>query len=89
MDDATLTDLALAADPDLPLDDDAAPFLSWLPDGATPADGDLPAWYMPQVHGVAPKPWHRPVGALIVGAMLIIPACGFCITYGSLVLAGH
>jgi hypothetical protein len=35
----------------------------------------------------APRRWHRPVVALLVAAFLIIPAFGFCITYGSLMLA--
>jgi hypothetical protein len=88
MDDATLTDLALAADPDAAIDDDAAPFLPWMPEGEPVSDTDLPAWYMPPVGVVAPKRWHRVAGWLIVSAMVVIPAFGFCITYGSLVLAG-
>ena len=87
MDDATLTELALAADPARPVDEDAAPFLPWMPEGEAGADGDLPSWYMPPVGPTTPKRWHRAAGALIVSAMVIIPAFGFCITYGSLVLA--
>jgi hypothetical protein len=83
----TLTALALAADADAPLDDDAAPFLPWAPEGRAAGDGDLPGWYMPQVGPVTPRGWHAPVVALIVAAMLVIPAFGFCITYGSLMLA--
>ena len=88
MDDATLTEIALAADPDLPVADDAAPFLPWRPGGEAVDAPDLPSWYMPQVGVVTPRRWHRVVGGLIIAAMVIIPAFGFCITYGSLVLAG-
>jgi hypothetical protein len=42
---------------------------------------------MPPVGTTTPTRWHRSVGALIIAAMLVIPACGFCITYGVLVLA--
>jgi len=84
--DEELTALALAADPEQALDDDAVPFLPWR----APGDGDtdlLPAWYMPEIGQVAPRRWHAPVVAPLVAALLIIPAFGFCITYGSLVLA--
>jgi hypothetical protein len=87
MDDATLIELALAADPDRPVDDDAAPFLPWVPEGTERSEADLPAWYMPPVGRTSPKRWHRAAGALIVAANLVIPAFGFCITYGTLVLA--
>ena len=40
---AELTDLALAADPDAPLAEDAVPLSVYLED----APGLLPAWYMP------------------------------------------
>ena len=84
--DEELAELALAADPDAPIDDDARPFLPWRgPDD--PEQDRLPGWYMPDFGAVSPRRWHRPVVGLLVAALLIIPAFGFCITYGALVLA--
>ena len=76
--DAELTELALAADPDAPLDPDAAP----LP--AATFGELLPEWYMPAPIARTRKRWHRAVVALIIVAFLIINALGFCITYGVL-----
>jgi hypothetical protein len=87
IDDDELAALALAADPDRPVDDDAEPFLAWNPDGPADGSGDLPSWYMAPTACAAPRRWHRPVVALLVAAFVIIPAFGFCITYGSLMLA--
>jgi hypothetical protein len=75
--DEELTALALAADPDIPIDPDAAPF------GGSFADGTLlPEWYMP---GPAPFRRTRPrtmAVALIVGSLIAVNAAGLCVTYG-------
>ena len=70
---------ALAADPDLQLDDDALPF-----DAAGGEDGFalLPSWYMP----AAGRPRHARVAAivvlLIVGSLLLAETFGLCLTNG-------
>ena len=76
-----LTRLALDADADAPLADDAVPF-------GLAGEGDLPSWYMPAAsrrrlsgrRGVA-------VAVLIVAALLVVVASGFCVTYGQLTIA--
>jgi hypothetical protein len=77
--DEELTALALAADPDAALDDDAVPFGG----GADDDDPDalLPAWYMPRAvrHG---RRRHRLVIAGIIGALLVVNGAGLCVTYG-------
>jgi hypothetical protein len=80
--DDELAALALAADPDTPVDDDAVP-LSELT-GAH-ADGPLPEWYMPAAAGGRLLTgWRRLPPVLVVGSLLAINACGLCITYGKL-----
>lgn len=74
--DDDLTALALAADPDAPLDADAVP---WMLDDSRSAL--LPAWYMP-VAVAAGRHRHRAVVALIVGALLVVNGAGLCVTYG-------
>jgi hypothetical protein len=76
-----LTRLALAADPDAPLAEDAVPF------GAA-AEGDLPSWYMPVASGGGLSGRRGvAVAVLIVAALLMIVASGLCITYGQLTIA--
>ena len=78
IDDDELTALALAADPDAPVDDDARPLTE------AGADGLLPAWYMP-----APTTrrrltgWRRRVALLSISSFIAINAYGLCSTYGS------
>jgi hypothetical protein len=74
--DDELAELALAADPDAPIPDDAVPF--GQPSGA----GLLPEWYMP-----APRSGRRTRGrmvaaAVIVGSLVLVSGAGFCVTYG-------
>jgi hypothetical protein len=78
--DEELAELALAADPEAPLPDDAEPFDPTGGDG----EGLLPSWYMPApVGGVAAQPgWRRRVGILVVATFLAINAAGLCSTYG-------
>jgi len=78
-----LTALALAADPDAPLDDDAVPLAQYLGDHA----GLLPAWYMPTPMARTGRPWRIPVVLAIVAAFVIIEAFGLCSTFGQLVPA--
>lgn len=74
--------LALAADPDAPVDPDARPLV--LGDGQS---GLLPSWYMP-----AAVRWsgHRTRAAVVIGLVatfLAIEAAGLCSTYGPIL--GH
>jgi hypothetical protein len=83
--DAELCEMALAADPDRPLDEDARP-LSDL--SAPSAEGDLlPAWYMPTARTASSSTWHRTIAAIVILAFLAINALGLCITYGVLEIA--
>jgi hypothetical protein len=80
---AELTELALAADPDAPMQDDAVPLAVYLNE----APGLLPSWYMPSPmvrHGTR---WRVPVVLVIVAAFVIIEAFGLCSTFGQLVPA--
>ena len=75
--------VALAADPDAPLDDDAV----CLSDVIEPhAPRLLPEWYMPTpMAGAAPlRGWRRRVVGLVIAAFLVITAYGLCNTYGQL-----
>ena len=80
--DEELTELALAADPDAPLDPDAVP-LAWYPE---PDVSALPLAYMPPAMGRVGG-WRVPIAIVIVLAFLAIDAVGLCITYGTLVAA--
>ena len=80
-----LTRLALAADPDAPLPDDAVPWSGHGPDH----DPLLPDWYMP-----APMPghrrltgWRRVLAWILVISAVAVVASGLCNTYGELVIA--
>jgi hypothetical protein len=77
----TLTELALAADPDAPLPADAVPIGVHLSQF-----GPLPLWYMPPVAGSGTGRWRRPIVLVVVGAFLLIDALGLCNTYGVLSL---
>ncbi|MEK7425953.1 MAG: hypothetical protein AAB131_19190 [Actinomycetota bacterium] len=80
--DAELTALALAADPDAPLGDDAVPF-----DAHVDGPGLLPEWYMPapQVSGGSRR--RAAVFAVVVVSLLLLNAAGMCVTYGRVVIA--
>ena len=81
--DAELTALALAADPERPLDSDAVPLSVYL--GQIPAL--LPSWYMAPAMSSSGSRWRTGVILAIVAAFLIIEAYGLCSTYGQVVLA--
>jgi hypothetical protein len=80
---AELTELALAADPDAPMPDDAVPMAVYLHE----APGLLPSWYMPSPMIRRGKGWRVPVVLVIVAAFVIIEAFGLCSTFGQLVPA--
>jgi len=79
-----LTALALAADPDAPVGDDACCFFDVVGPDAAPL---LPEWYMPGVAGAGRlSAWRRSVALVIVATFLLITAYGLCNTYGDMVL---
>jgi hypothetical protein len=80
---AELTALALAADPNAPLSDDAIPLSMHLAQFA----GALPQWYMPPAMARNGSKWRVPVIATIVAAFVLIEGLGLCNTYGILSFA--
>ncbi len=76
--DEELTALALAADPDAPLDDDAVPFDAHLAEFPEL----LPSWYMPAPSAYRRSRRRAALVVLIIAALLVINACGLCITSG-------
>ena len=81
--DDELTALALAADPDAPLDDDAIPLSHHL---AQFAGAALPQWYMAPASSGSGHRWRTPVVLAIISAFLLIEALGLCNTFGQLTL---
>jgi hypothetical protein len=78
--DEELATLALAADPDATVDDDAVCLwdVAGQPDGGT-----LPTWYMPAWRAVRIRStWQRVVILLVIAAFIAINAYGLCSTYG-------
>jgi hypothetical protein len=84
--DDELIALALAADPDAPLSDDAVPVELYMSQFPSPMPGPLPVWYMPAARARS-HPWWRPVVLVLIVGFLMIDAFGLCATYGPLVLA--
>ena len=78
--DAELAALALAAEPDPVLPDDAVSF--WTV--AEPQTGLLPSWYMPAPAAGARRlrGWRRAMAWTLVVAFVAIDAVGLCSTYG-------
>jgi hypothetical protein len=75
--DDELAELALAADPDAPIADDAVPF-------GVPATGAalLPEWYMP-VPGTVRRTRSRVVAvSAIIASLIVVNGAGLCVTYG-------
>jgi hypothetical protein len=81
--DDELAALALAADPDAPLGEDALP-LSLYPGEIF---GALPLWYMPPAMARGLRGWRTLPIFAIIASFLVISAFGLCITYGQLVAA--
>jgi hypothetical protein len=77
---AELTSLALAADPDAPMSDDAVPLSMHLAQFA----GALPQWYMPPAMADHGSKWRVPVVGTIIAAFMLIEGLGLCNTYGIL-----
>jgi hypothetical protein len=79
-DEDELAALAMAADPDAPLDADAVDLgLLLARDGLDL----LPSWYMPAPSGGRRLcGWRRWVGLVIVASFILINAYGLCSTYG-------
>jgi hypothetical protein len=76
-----LTELALSADPGVPIEADAVPLAEYLGQ----SDGLLPLWYMPSPMVRGGSRWRLPVVLVIVGAFVLIEALGLCSTFGQLV----
>jgi len=81
--DDELTALALAADPEVAVDDNAVCLADLLD---SPPSRLLPEWYMPAPMGPARllRGWRRGVVLLVVASFLVITAAGLCNTYGQL-----
>jgi len=76
--DEELTALALAADPDQPLDDTAVPIAVYLSNAYEP----LPDWYMAPVMARHSGRRRQAVILAVIGSFLLIEAFGLCSTYG-------
>jgi hypothetical protein len=82
--DEELCRLALAADPNAPLSDEAIPLSLHLTQFAGAA---LPGWYMAPVTARSGRRWRTPVVVAIISAFLLIEALGLCNTFGQLSFA--
>lgn len=83
--DDELIELALAADPDAGVADDAVPLSEFLGSTEGPEGADLlPGWYMPppMSTGRLLQGWRRRIVLLIVVSFVLINAVGLCSTYG-------
>lgn len=74
--DEELTRLALAADPDAPIPDDAVPF-----DDGSDVPSLLPEWYMP-APGRHRSRSRTAVLAFTAVSLFVINVGGVCVTYG-------
>jgi hypothetical protein len=81
MTDDALAAMALAADPDADLTEDAVSVWDLVSQDSKEL---LPAWYMPSpmartrlLHG-----WRRSVVLLLIASFILINAAGLCVTYG-------
>ena len=81
--DEELTSLAMAADPTVPLNADATPWVA----GAGYSTLGLPEWYMPRAIARGRGRGTKVVVVSIVVGMLVINAFGLCITSGFISLA--
>ena len=82
--DEELEALALAADPDAPLPDDAVPLDLGAPSGLSL----LPTWYMAPVVGRRlTRKRYKVAIVVLIAAFLLIDAFGLCATYGPISLA--
>ncbi|HSM67619.1 MAG TPA: hypothetical protein VK860_15045 [Ilumatobacteraceae bacterium] len=75
--DDELAELALAADPDAPIPDDAVPF------GQAEHDRSLlPEWYMPAPSSARRTRPRVVAVSLIIASLIVVNGAGFCVTYG-------
>ena len=74
--DDELAALALAADPDPPIDDDAVPLALSTPRSL------LPEWYMPAPMSTRQGKARRWVLGWLVLSLVAINCAGLCVTYG-------
>lgn len=74
--DDELAALALAADPDQPIDDDAVPLALNEPRGL------LPEWYMPAPTSTRQGAARRWVLGWLVLSLVASNGAGLCVTYG-------
>jgi hypothetical protein len=79
--DDELAAIALAADPQTTVGDDAVSIWDLGASDGTPL---LPAWYMPAPAGGARRlqDWRRWVVPVVITAFVVINAYGLCSTYG-------
>jgi hypothetical protein len=75
--DDELTALALAADPDQPVDPDAVPISLGVD-----AEGLLPGWYMPAPMSAGGGSARRWLLGGIVLVLLLVSGAGLCVTNG-------
>ncbi|HWD52333.1 MAG TPA: hypothetical protein VG412_08030 [Acidimicrobiales bacterium] len=80
--DSELTELALGADPNAPLDADAMPMDVYL----AQSPGLLPEWYMPLGLARPVSGWKVPVVAVLVATFLVLEGLGLCTAYGHIVI---
>ena len=76
--DDELTALALAADPDQPVDPDALPISL----STAAMSGLLPEWYMPAPTSTGHGRGRRVMLGALVLILVAINAAGLCVTYG-------
>ncbi len=74
--DDELADLALAAAPDQPIDDDAVPL------DLNDRRGLLPEWYMPAPVSTGRGTARRWVLGWLAITLVAVNSAGFCVTYG-------
>jgi hypothetical protein len=76
--DDELCDIAMAADPDIVLADDAVPFEA----DPTSNSGLLPAWYMAAPRNFERTPARMFAAVSFVVALIVLNGAGLCVTYG-------
>ena len=76
--DAELAELAMAADPDVLVEEDAVRLRSLGADDSSL----LPEWYMPVVQRRASSDWRAAVAVSIAVGLVLINAFAICVTYG-------
>ena len=78
--DEDLAELAMAADPDQAIDDDAVPLTQFQGEYGNL----LPNWYMPAPAGHGSRRRTAVIATVVIFSLLFINALGLCVTYGRL-----